>query len=80
MGFFYSVKKEFQIFKKCQLDVTDIKRPFQWWQRHEVMFLTIGFLTRQILGIVESQIETKRIFSLARMFTNLRKCHLQINI
>jgi hypothetical protein len=53
MCFLYRVKGEFQIFTKCQLDVNDIKPPLQWWQRHEAMFLTIGFLTRQILGIVE---------------------------
>jgi hypothetical protein len=31
------------------------------------------------LEIVGSQIETKRIFSLARILTNLRRCHLQTN-
>jgi Holliday junction resolvase len=30
------------------------------------------------LRIVGSQIETKGIFSLARIFTNLRRCRLQI--
>jgi hypothetical protein len=30
----------------------------QWWEKCETMFLTIGFLTHQILNIVESQIET----------------------
>jgi hypothetical protein len=43
------------------------------------MFLTIGFLTHQILGIVGSQIETKWIFSLARILINIRRC-LQIEI
>jgi hypothetical protein len=33
-----------------------------------------------MLGVVGSQIEIKRIFSLARIFTNLRRCHLQIEI
>ncbi len=37
---------------------------------------TIGFL-RQILKMVGSQIEIGRIFSLARVLTNLRRCHLQ---
>ncbi len=41
------------------------------------MFPTIGFLAHQILGIVGSQIETKRIFSLTCIFTNLRRYHLQ---
>jgi hypothetical protein len=30
------------------------------------MFLTIGFLAQQILGVIGSQIEIKRIFSLAK--------------
>jgi hypothetical protein len=60
------------------LDVKDIKCFLQWCQKHEAMFLIVGFLTWQILGIDGSQIETERILSLARIFTNLKKCHLQI--
>jgi hypothetical protein len=41
------------------------------------MFPTVGFLTRQILGVVGFQIEIERIFSLDGMLTNLRRCHLQ---
>jgi hypothetical protein len=52
------VKRELLIFKRYQLNVKDIKCPFQWWQKHEAMFLTIGFLAQQILEIVGSQIET----------------------
>jgi len=39
------VKMGLMIFKKYQLDVNDIKCPFQWWQKHEVMFPIVGFLT-----------------------------------
>jgi len=46
------VKRELMIFRRYQLDIKDIKCPLQWWQKHEVMLLTIGFLARQILGIV----------------------------
>jgi hypothetical protein len=42
----------------------------QWWAKYEAFFPTIEFLVCQILGIGQSQIETKRIFSLARIFTN----------
>jgi hypothetical protein len=35
------------------------------------------FLARQILNIVESQIETKRLLSLVDILTNLKRCHLQ---
>jgi len=41
------------------------------------MFPIIGFCVRQILEIVGSQIETEKIFSLAIIFTNLKRCHLQ---
>ncbi len=41
------------------------------------MFLTIGFCARQILGIIGFQFETERIFSLAEIFTNFRRCCLQ---
>jgi len=44
------------------------------------MFPTIGFLALQILSIVESHVETKRIVLLTRILINLRRCHLQIEI
>jgi hypothetical protein len=44
------------------------------------MFPIVGFCARQILGIVGSQIETERIFSLAGILTSLRRCHLQLEI
>ncbi len=60
------------------MDVKDIKCPFQSWQKHEAMFRTVGFLAQYIFRIVGSQIETKGIFSLARIFTHLKRCRLQI--
>jgi hypothetical protein len=42
------------------------------------MFPIVGFLVHEILSIVGSHIETKRIFLLIRILTNLRRCHLQI--
>ncbi len=58
------------------MDPKDIKCP-QWWGKHESMFLTIGFWACQILGVVGSQIEIERFFSLVGILTNLRRCHLQ---
>jgi hypothetical protein len=52
------VNKKLLIFKRFQVDPKEIKCPLQWWQKHESMFPTIGFLTQQILGIFGSQIET----------------------
>jgi hypothetical protein len=40
------VKREFLIFRRYQLDVKDIKCPLQWWQKHDTMFSTFGFLAR----------------------------------
>ncbi len=59
------------------MDVKDIKCPLQWWEKHESMFPTSSFCAKQILGIVGSQIEIEKIFSLARILTSLRRCHLQ---
>jgi hypothetical protein len=42
------------------------------------MFPIVGFLAKQILGIVGSQIEIEWIFSLVENFTNRRRCCLQI--
>jgi hypothetical protein len=41
------------------------------------MFPIIGFLARQILGVVGFQIETI-FFALVGIFINLKRCHLQI--
>jgi len=44
------------------------------------MIPIIGFLTHQILRILGSQIETQKIFFFSMyIFTNLRRCHLQLN-
>jgi len=48
------VKKELLILKRYQLDVKDIKCLLHCWQKHEAMFLIVGFLVRHILKIVES--------------------------
>jgi hypothetical protein len=36
----------------------------EWWAKHETMFITIDFLAQDILRIIGSQIETKRILFL----------------
>ncbi len=64
------VKTKLLILKCYQADVNEIACPFQWWEKHEVLFPTIGFPTQQILKFVSSQIETKRIFFLVGIFTN----------
>jgi hypothetical protein len=57
------VSMEFMIFRKFQVDAKNNKCPFQWWEKHESMIITIGFLACWILRIIDSQIERlKRYF------------------
>jgi hypothetical protein len=74
------VNRDQLIFKRYQVDVKKIMCPFQWWEKHKSMFPTMGFLARQILGIMGSQIKTKRIFSLVDILTNLKTCLLSKNL
>jgi hypothetical protein len=41
------------------------------------MYPIVGFCAKQILGIFESQIETKRISPLVGILISLKRCHLQ---
>ncbi len=71
------VNKELLIFKHYQVDVNNIKCPLRWWEKHEIMFLTIGFCAKQILGIIRSQIEIERIFLLVGILISIKRCRLQ---
>ncbi len=71
------INREFFIFKHYQVDVKDMKCLSQWWEKHESMFLIVGFCVKQILGIVGSQIEMERIFSLVGTFASHKECILQ---
>ncbi len=55
------VTREMLIFKCYQVNSKEIKWPLQWLVKHEAMFPIVVFLACQTLGIVGSQIETKRI-------------------
>lgn len=56
---FCNKKISFEIIFQLQLTFFGCQICFlQWWEKCETMFLTIDFLTHQILNIVESQIET----------------------
>ncbi len=66
------VTKELLIFRHYQMDPKDIKCLFQWWGKYEAMFPTIGFLARQILNIIRSQIEIE-FFFLSRPIYKLKE-------
>ncbi len=66
-----AVNKKLMIFHKFQMDGKDIKCLLEWWKKHESMLV---FFSRQLLGIINSQIEIERIFFLIHIFINLTKC------
>jgi hypothetical protein len=70
------VIKEFLDFRRFYVDLKEIKNPFKWLEKRESRFPIMAFLARQILGIISSQIETKHIFSLIGILTNMKRCHL----
>ncbi len=73
------MNKELHMFGRFQLDVKDIKCPLEWWGKHECLFSIVTFLAHHVLGIVGSQRKTEKIFSLIGIFTNFRRCHLQLD-
>lgn len=44
-------------FQNLQLVTKSCENPLKWWKAHKAQFLILGYLTCQILDIVESQIE-----------------------
>ncbi len=43
----------------------ETKDPLLWWLQHERHLLIVGYLTRTILGMLNNQIETKKVFSIS---------------
>jgi len=56
----------------------ECKDPLAWWRTHEIQFSYVWFVAWQIFGIVGSQIEAKRVFSIASIYTNLQHFWLGI--
>ncbi len=72
------INRELLIFKRYQVDVKDIKCPLQQWEKHENMFPIVGLCAKQVLRLLESQIDIKKIiFSLIGILFNFRRYHLQ---
>jgi hypothetical protein len=57
---------------KLSISSSAYKDPLVWWHKYEGRFSNVAFLTKQILGISRSQIETKGVFSLIGVLTTLR--------
>ncbi len=56
----------------------DYENSLVWWVAHESQFSHVVFPAHQILRIVGFQIETKRIFNLVGIITNLQRSRLGI--
>jgi hypothetical protein len=52
--------------------------PLAWWWTHEVQFLNVVFLAKQIFEIPKFQIEIERMFNLVGVLIILRCYHLQV--
>jgi hypothetical protein len=70
------VTRELFMFKKLPSLPFVYVDPLAWWCIHEGQILTMGFLTKQVLGILGSQIEIERVFNLVGVLTTLKHCHL----
>jgi hypothetical protein len=51
-------------------------RSLACWKAHEQHFSYVAFIAQQVLGIVGSQMEVKRIFNIVNICTNLRHSQL----
>jgi hypothetical protein len=72
------VSSELVGFYWYSIDVENCKCALYWWHKEQNKFPTLVILVRHILGIPINQIETKRIFYVARILTTFRKWHLQM--
>jgi len=74
MGF---IRVELLFFKRIAMPI-DPFNPFTRWAKHEQWFPNLTYVSRQVMGIVGSQIEIERIFSMVRVITSLKRCWLGI--
>jgi hypothetical protein len=65
------VTRELFLLKRLSVPSTTCENPFIWWHNHKGQFLDVAFLATQILGILRSQIEIKRVFNLIGILTTL---------
>jgi hypothetical protein len=73
------VKEQFTHFKIKKGIEEECKDPLAWWRAHGVHYSYVEFVACQILGIVGSQIEVKRVFSIVCICKNLQRSQLRID-
>jgi hypothetical protein len=70
---------ELSLFKNLFITPVTCVDPLAWWRINETQFPNVNFLTKQILGIPRSQIETKHVFSLVGVLIALKHYRLQVD-
>jgi hypothetical protein len=69
---------ELSLFRRLVIPLSMCANPLIWWKTHEGQFLNVGFLGKQVLGILGSQIEIEKMFHLINVLTTLKCYHLQV--
>jgi hypothetical protein len=72
------LKSELSLFRRLHVADGDYDSPLSWWRKHEKEFRNVAFLARQILGIVGSQVEIERIFSITGVILSQQRCRLGV--
>lgn len=67
------LKSELSLFRRLHVADGECDGPLLWWREHEKEFPNVAFLARQILGIVGSQVELERLFSISGVITSLQR-------
>jgi hypothetical protein len=70
---------ELSLFRRLSVSFVTCVDPLAWWWIHETQFPNVSFLTKQILGILGSQIETECVFSLVCVLIALKHYRLQVD-
>jgi hypothetical protein len=70
------VTRELFLLKRLSIPFTTCENLFIWWHNHKGQFLDVTFLAKQILGILRSQIEIKKVFNLVGVLKILGWKHI----
>ncbi|KAG0584835.1 hypothetical protein M758_3G242300 [Ceratodon purpureus] len=70
------LKSELSLFRRLHVADGDYDSPLLWWKKHEKEFRNVAYLARQILGIVGSQVEIERIFSITGVILSQQRRRL----
>jgi len=60
---------ELSLFRRLVVPLSMCANPLIWWKTHEGQFPNVGFLGKQVLGILGFQIEIEKMFNLTNVLT-----------